>query len=289
MILFTHKDLDGVGCAVLFHKVFPTATVVFTNYDEVDEHVLMNLHHDKIWITDLSIKPETLQKAYELCPDLDKRINVVDHHKTALWLDKYDWALIDTTMCGAKLLFNLLSIDYHIDDMRLFADLVNDHDLWKHQMVGSAEMSDLLYVMGLRPYFERLCNDCRCKVGEGLIMTEGEKLLLSTDRYKFTEYFAKVTDKAQLLSLGEHLCVTAFADQYQSEICSKILDTDESVEAVFLIDMIQGKVSMRSRGNFDCSDYAKMNGGGGHPKAAGFPFDNMLMMAQMWGLKGYES
>lgn len=285
-ILLTHTDLDGVGCAVLFHKCFPTDPVVFTNYDEVDQHVLSNLYFDQIWITDLSIKKETLDRISE---EDKHKLNIVDHHKTAEWLnDALPGAYVDTAACGTRLLYEILMRDYHIDDMRLFTELVNDHDLYKHQMVGSAQMSRLRYVMGLRPFFERLCNDSKCKVGVGLLMTPGEELLLKCDDYKFLDYHSRITGKAIILTVRGYQCVVAFAEQYISEIAHKILEDDPHIEAVFLVNMTDGHVSLRSRGNLDCSDYAQQNGGGGHPKAAGFRLNATSALLQMWGIGNEE-
>ena len=72
--LFSHCDLDGIGCAVLAYLAFgrDNVDVEFCNYDDVDEKVetllsnsdLRNLY-DKIFITDISISEE-LAKAIDV-------------------------------------------------------------------------------------------------------------------------------------------------------------------------------------------------------------------------------
>ena len=57
--LFTHTDLDGIGCAVLatlaFHK---DVTIHYCNYETINEQVNDFLDHDhggEIFITDISV------------------------------------------------------------------------------------------------------------------------------------------------------------------------------------------------------------------------------------------
>ena len=60
--LFTHNDLDGIGCAVLARLTFgKNVDITYCNYDEVDilvrEYISkMDKGHDTCFITDISIK-----------------------------------------------------------------------------------------------------------------------------------------------------------------------------------------------------------------------------------------
>ena len=94
--LFTHTDLDGIGCAILAYLAFgrENVDVEFCNYDDVDEKV-RNLivdhstvsEYDRIYITDISVREEVAQ-IIDTWIDRDK-IWLFDHHGTAMWLNKY--------------------------------------------------------------------------------------------------------------------------------------------------------------------------------------------------------
>ena len=60
--LFTHTDLDGVGCAILAKLAFKDVDISYCNYDNINEEV-KNFITDKndidmCFITDVSIEEE---------------------------------------------------------------------------------------------------------------------------------------------------------------------------------------------------------------------------------------
>ncbi len=116
--LFTHTDLDGVGCAVLAKLAFKDEVdIEYCNYDEINEKVLeyINQNDNKIpiYITDISVKEE-------LAKLLDKRGNVqlLDHHPTALELNKYSWCrvmvedLSGLKTSGTKMFYHLVRYEW---------------------------------------------------------------------------------------------------------------------------------------------------------------------------------
>ncbi len=62
--LFTHRDLDGIGCAILARLTFgENVDITYCNYDEVDvlvrEYISkIDKGHDTCFITDISIKDD---------------------------------------------------------------------------------------------------------------------------------------------------------------------------------------------------------------------------------------
>lgn len=74
------------------------------------------------------------------------------------------------------------------------------------------------------------------------------------------------------------LALTCFTSIYQSEIGKFFYEKYNDIDIVFMIDMNRQSVSMRTKkDNIDLSAIAKSLNGGGHPKAAGFPFDPNLV------------
>ena len=94
--LFTHTDLDGIGCAILAKLAFgDNVNIEYCNYDNINESVKKFINGeinniDMCNITDISINDE-------LANEIDKtftRFHLLDHHPTALDLNKYNWCQV---------------------------------------------------------------------------------------------------------------------------------------------------------------------------------------------------
>lgn len=90
--LFSHSDLDGIGCGILAQLAFgkDNVEISYCDYDNIDSTVKEYLGTEQddtipIYITDIRVNEETAEL-------LNKRGNVqlLDHHPTALGLNKYD-------------------------------------------------------------------------------------------------------------------------------------------------------------------------------------------------------
>ena len=95
--LFTHTDLDGIGCAILAYLAFgrENVDVEYCDYSNVNEKVEKFWDdpeleaYDYIFITDISIKEKL---AIHITNEASEpRVHLFDHHATALGLNKYDW------------------------------------------------------------------------------------------------------------------------------------------------------------------------------------------------------
>lgn len=122
--MFTHTDLDGVGCAVLakiMHRnhgneeIPYNIDIEYLNYNNCDEIVsnffLNDIHnnYDFIYITDLALKQTTLEIINSKC-SYDKVI-VIDHHKTSTFYNNYPFAFMignidGKAQCGTSLFYN---------------------------------------------------------------------------------------------------------------------------------------------------------------------------------------
>jgi len=114
--LFTHTDLDGVGCAILakiaFNKKEDIVDIEYCNYDDINEKVekfiTSNIftNFDAIYITDISVGKDvaelinntecnTYDNGYFNLSDI---VQLLDHHPTAEWLNNYDWATVNVNI-----------------------------------------------------------------------------------------------------------------------------------------------------------------------------------------------
>ena len=90
--LFTHTDLDGIGCAILAKLAFGTEVVdiEYCNYDDIDSKVEEYFNSGSEYechITDISINNELANKI----SNSEKKYQLLDHHPTALGLNEFGW------------------------------------------------------------------------------------------------------------------------------------------------------------------------------------------------------
>ena len=157
--VFHHSDLDGMGVKILGMLIGRAkgynAEDIQTykcNYGDIDQIIQKRLDGnspendgfiDEILIGDISVQSkemaETLNNMYY---EFDLRLNLLDHHATAMWMNEYEWAKVrevdggGVARCGTYWVFEefkqLLSAHDMINDAVLkFVDLVDEYDTWR--------------------------------------------------------------------------------------------------------------------------------------------------------------
>lgn len=262
MILITHDDLDGAGCAVLGTAAYDKIQVYICNYETVNNVVLdVLVGPDEILITDISVNPEVAEKI-----DSRGKVTLLDHHKTAAWLNRYPWAKVDSSCCGTMHLFNYLSQNHRkLKKYRDFAAVVNDYDLWLHKDFRSRQLNRLYYILGPHRFTKRFAADGRVK------FRPEEKFLLELEEEKIQEYCFRAAGYEETDRYGNRYLIV-FAERYTSELGEYLLERHPQCAYVMIINAHQcpTKVSLRSRGDIDVAAIAREYGGGGHKAAAGF-------------------
>ncbi|WP_033829029.1 DHH family phosphoesterase [Bacillus andreraoultii] len=269
-IMFTHNDLDGIGCGVIHKAVFgKDAETYYCGYHNVDEVIAKTLENvkeqytagfPKIIISDLGITPETAK----LVDNYQGEKVLLDHHKTNLWIaEQYDWATVDLEASGTLLVYEHLNID---EEYRDFAIHVDDYDRWIHSLPKSKELNRLYYLIGIDRFEERFLTNPQIK------FTEAERLLLDLEEENIEHYTNKVEKGLKVYELSdEKRFAIGFAERYQSEVAHELIQRLE-LDAIALIDVNYKKISFRSKPNFDVGAIAKGLGGGGHKNASGVNF-----------------
>ena len=286
--IFTHTDLDGVGCAVLAQLTFgKNVDITYCNYDEVDvlvrEYISkIDKGHDTCFITDISIKDDL---ASEIDREYKNNFKLFDHHKTVLELNKYDWCTVETEnndtglMTSGTELFSKYLIDHkYLDvDVSDFVRIVTDYDTWRWSTLGKEglvlkDVNDLLYLYG-REKFETWCMR-EIESGKFPYFDEDSSSLLTFNRNE-TEKYIKEKDRTIIVKCnGEYMYGVVFADKYISELGNELCKLNEKLDYIVIVNMSTRLVSYRTiKDDVDMSMIAKKYGGGGHPKAAGLKFD----------------
>jgi oligoribonuclease NrnB/cAMP/cGMP phosphodiesterase (DHH superfamily) len=291
--LFTHTDLDGIGCAVLAKLTFgdEVVDVEYCGYDDINAKVEEYFNSDSEYechITDISINDELANKIN----DSDKKYQLLDHHPTALELSKYEWCDVQIEdenthikTSGTELYYYwLIDNGYLIGNSTLknFVELVRDYDTWRWSTLGDEgiickQVNNLLYLYGR----ENFIDWCIAMIQNGSfpMLTDVDKIVLEIKQREIDSY---IEEKCKSLFIGNlcgRPCGIVFADKYISELGNRLCQMYSEFDFVAIINM-DGTVSYRTiRDDIDLGkDVAKVFGGGGHPKAAGSQISEEIRM-----------
>lgn len=96
--LLTHNDLDGVGCGILAKLAFGSdVNVRYNSNFSIEREVEWFLENGEketfLFITDLSVNEEN-EKNLNLFYKNGGEIQLIDHHKTALHFNNYEWGRV---------------------------------------------------------------------------------------------------------------------------------------------------------------------------------------------------
>lgn len=289
--LFTHTDLDGVGCAILAKLAFgKEVDISYCNYDDINESVLDYLNNSDdslsyIYITDIRVN-EDIAKL------LDERGNVclLDHHPTALELNKYTWCKVmvedlnGVKTSGTKMFYHWLGMNGYLSDelennkaLGKFAELVRDYDTWRWSELGEdgiicKQVNDLMYLYGR----DRFITWCISEIHDEVFprLYAADELLLNTKQKEIDEYVEEKNEQLFTSPMCGRVCGFVFAEKYVSELGNRLCKMHPEIDYVAMIDMGNKTVSYRTvKDDIDLGkDVAQLFGGGGHPKAAGSEF-----------------
>ena len=285
--LITHNDLDGIGCEVVFKLLYGNEVdVLSVGNNEVNDIVEQSLEelrfgiYEQLFITDLSVSEELAER-------IDKEnlnVQLLDHHPSAVHLDKYSFACVMTHLPdGFKNSGTYLSFIYLLDDLLLkevcneslddFVELVRQYDTWEWKEIfrneEAKQLSDLLYILGREKFVYDMVN--RIKNNEELF-SETDELILKIKQKEIDNYINIKEKELIIKDFKLYKIGIVIADSYTSELGNTLCERHEELDFVAIIK--QGTVSLRTvKDDINLTDIAKQFGGGGHPKASGFPLD----------------
>ena len=302
--IFTHNDLDGVGCGVIGKYYFPAAYVQYCSYDNIDDTLLYFLSHNenilsemRIIISDIYYKQENsditemLRMAGELI--------ICDHHATSAWLNNVDFqhnsfvnVIADSDVCGTKILFKILDDLYAMPDSTKileFVENVNSWDVWQwvkqlpetndvvklkdainHNMAFT--LNGAVYFYGIENFVNKMLMyfhdfiDFDDIVSEKLVEFNTKQINSVTDYIK-THYEYESEHYGKILYTIIKLNSPNIS--LASLLCKNAMEPDDKFLAIY-IDEDKDAVSLRCNvEGIDLSVIAKECEGGGHKDAAG--------------------
>jgi len=284
MLLITHNDLDGAGCAIMIKAKYQDVEVVSVGYDKLDEatHAALgrlgvepdierpgfepDLH---VFFTDIAPRRWALE-LIEAAPWRD-RVTILDHHANNDWAE---WSktteipgVFDDGACGTMLCPLVPGERY-----RHFCAVVDAYDRWLLDSPWRAESEQLqafFSILGFRRFVDVVGE--RLKWG-GWAVWPDEAQMLTYMAERDEAYVKSRVAKAMLATDPEG---RRFAWVVASRMTSQVgtaLASLPGVEygAVYVVE--HSKVELRSiEGGANVGRIAKSRGGGGHDHAAGYP------------------
>lgn len=297
--LFTHNDADGVGCVVVagVKHVLSRVDYEICSYNDIDKKIqdFINLkeylNYNQVYITDISVNPVTADMIQEIHTLECQNWKLLDHHKTAEWLNTYDWAEVIIEQngikeCGTSLflyelfVFDDLANEINYKLLSVFVELIRSYDTWdwkKNNDHDAKVLNDIFKLIGFEvfiEYYYYVFKNDEIFLGSDLFPDKYIKVLyyLNINR---NEYMENKLNKGYLnfVDADGNTYISVLCDRFDctSELGSKLLDKFEPVDYVMLV--YDGGIALRSRENIDVSVIAKKHGGGGHKNAAGFKCD----------------
>ncbi len=295
--LFTHTDLDGVGCAVVAHHFFgENVDVAYCDYHNVngkvsallDDQLALGMY-DVIYVTDISVNEEVGERINADVSSMSRIWCLLDHHATAEWMNKYQWAGVVVESQGIKrsgtdLFFRWLAGWNYVDggNIREFVEAVRSYDTWYWAKTGdqaAKDLNDLFWLIGRDRFVERFTVD------PSVALTHTERLLLEIERERINAYITGKVRQLTTHSIGGHTVGIVFADRYQSELGNHIVTERADIDFVAMIDPAKS-VSYRTDGKVNVGLFAQIYGGGGHKNAAGSPVSDVVRQTIIESLYG---
>jgi uncharacterized protein len=258
---------------------FGSALAAYLKFGDRSEYIGVKHQQDppemvagsEIYILDFSYPRSVMEELLQQ----HQQVIVLDHHKTAQEaLLGLRGALFDMNRSGAMISWEYFHPDREIPELFKY---IQDRDLWHWKLAATKEVTAGLQLL---PQDFEIWIDLLTPAGLERLQRDGSTIV----KYQTKEiegmlkhvYFDNLPPYQS--ATGEwitgHLIPIVNCANYDivSELCHQMLDKypDSPVVASWLRGNSTISYSLRSQPNFDCSEIAKLYGGGGHKNSAGF-------------------
>lgn len=282
--LLSHNDLDGVGCGILAKIAFGAEVKVrYNSIGSLNREIEYFLENDTpdtfLFITDLSPNEENEKRLNEHFKQY-KNIQLIDHHKSALHLNDYEWGSVlveneEGALESATSLFyqflvanELLQPTEAIDE---FVELVRQYDTWeweKNENQQAHYLNSLFFLVSIDEFEETMVE--RLTSSERFDFDEFEKKLLNMEEDKIERYIRRKKREIVQTKIGNYFVGVVYAESYLSELGNELSKEHPHLDYIAILNMGSKKISFRTtHDDIDVSEIAGNYGGGGHQKASG--------------------
>lgn len=313
--MFSHTDLDGHGGPIAlshaFYSMNPGIEMLVENhnYDTLDQAIIKFVKEgepgsfDYIYILDMSPRDQEAIDLLEMTDSLYNNVLLIDHHQSALPLNRYAWAKVVTRdEDGVTTSATSMTVDYilqelapahertapviqeeedgqveypawtYMSDEKLlaFGELVRSYDTWDWKKDPDNEFgeqardfNDLLYLITPDIFVRRMHMQ-----DMSLDLLPHEQMLLEIEKRKRNAYLKKKKLMATVHQAATASFVFVNAESYKNDVCEALKDVGD-VDFIVLRDNAHFSLRRPDDSQFDLEKLASHFGGGGHPFSAG--------------------
>lgn len=283
--LLSHNDLDGVGCGILAKLAFgQDVKVRYNSVSSLNREIEYFLENDStdtfLLITDLSPNEENEKRLTSFYKE-HGNIQLIDHHKTALHLNDYDWGYVVVEEEGSGKLTSATSLFYqylvyhqHLEEsdaIAEFVELVRQYDTWeweKNQNHKAHSLNSLFFLVSIDEFELKMIE--RLRSSDHFDFDDFEKKLLGMEEDKIERYIRRKKREIVQALVGKFYAGVVYAESYHSEVGNELAKEHTHLDYIAILNMGGKRISFRTiRDDVDVSEIAGYYGGDGHQKASG--------------------
>lgn len=281
MLIISDSDLDGIGAIVVAKTIFPNIEYITPERNLINEtvkDVINSGKYNTIFMTDCSISDEDVELI--VCEFVSKgnKFVLLDHHKSAIHLNKYEWSKIKVETDGFKhsgteLMFShLKELGYNMDALAEFSEMVRCYDTWDWANLNKPEPERLNVLYWNYEEKELFVQNMVNRISKGLpLINEKDNAVIDTIKNLDKKYIEERKEMFSIKYYDKYKVAVLFTDRCVSQLGNIICKENEDIDFCCLVDLNRSKISMRCvKDSVDVSEIAKRFNGGGHAKAAGF-------------------
>ena len=288
-LLISHiADLDGISPIILMNLLGIDFEYELFEIGEINEFISKKIDsnyfdkYDYIYITDLSVSKDIARKIIN--SKYKEKFKLFDHHKSAEWLNKYDFATVMEEVdrfkeCGTTLFYQYLLNTFNSDKLKkenvvTYVECVREEDTWQFTELkeDADNINNLLGFYGNDEFIELYTN--KLKNNNTLYFDEHELKIINALNRNKQNYLESFKDKIIIKKIDNYNIGVVFAEQYRSSLGNYIAEIyKDKIDFVAIINFNR-HISFRGIKDIDISKFAEKFGGGGHPKACAMPLPN---------------
>ncbi|MBP1155607.1 MULTISPECIES: oligoribonuclease [unclassified Paenibacillus] len=283
-LLYTHNDLDGLGCGIVARCAFGHQVEIRYNSVgglnvQVERFLERSRKNKVLYITDLSVNEEN-EKGLDEFSKAGGKVKLIDHHKTALHYNKYPWGMVQVEYENGKLASaTSLFYEYLVQNGLLkptkgldeFVELVRQYDTWeweRHGELRAKRLHDLFNILSIDEFEDKMVE--RLKQGERFMFDEFEEKILDIEEEKIDRYVRRKKREIIQTRIHDYYVGIVHAESYHSELGNELGKENPHLDYVAIMNLGGKRISFRTiHDHVDVSEIAALYGGGGHAKASG--------------------
>ncbi|MEC5425028.1 oligoribonuclease [Virgibacillus sp. C22-A2] len=282
--LLSHNDLDGVGCGILAKLAFDKEVKVrYNSISGLNREVEWFLDNDNantfLFITDLSVN-EHNEKRLDAFYKNGGKLQMIDHHKTALHFNEYDWGHVavednEGHLNSATSLFYEYLINHQLIEPSAataeFVELVRQYDTWeweKNNNLKAQRLNALFFLVSIDEFEEKMID--RILTNEHFDFDDFEKKLLDMEDNKIVRYIRRKRRELVQNQINGYFAGIVYAESYHSELGNQLGKEYPHLDYIAILNIGGKRLGFRTiHDHVDVSEVAGQFGGGGHAKASG--------------------